>query len=683
MRGLSLSTGWTVVCALIAMGCLRAAYGADSESIPRAGRPATTLTVLDTTGLAPDERLCAVSVQGLVNRKKPRIWLKGVAGDDHWLGVLRGRGLVREVRQCGSLTELMTEYRSEISGLVITDPELVLSVNIATMIAAVRGFAIASPELAPRLPIPVKADLRGRWANQDEALRWAYKNLWPSMSRAALAWACPGERFHCERDYYIQNKLWLLWINSAEDEGKLGCNRAVEMLWTEKILKQTPGNIPVFGFPANGHGFHGIGEMGGTTIASAYGKYNVCSNLNTNLSVHSGYPSARLKQKPVTAPEFDATKAYVAFVLSDGDNLLTWNSYYLSVWKQRPADRPAISWTIGPVAAVVMPEIVRWYYQNAVPGDTFIADHSGAGYMYPAIWGAALGDRSLEAGYIRLTARLCDMLDIRTVALHDYLGTSFRHLQAYESNWPGLVAILADYTRRRSLTASWPNYRLPGGLPVMHAVVSFNDSTEREKRISSVVDDIREAAGSRPAFLNAFLVNWHYGPDDCAEIMRRLGSDFVAVAPEVLSKLAAGRVAQVRADPNAALSAWAHTRRTNRVDTHAATRFENARYACDGDLNTYWDEDDGASEYRLILDFPDRQRVGRIELVGYQHEHYAPKSLDIVCDGRKVVTIDDLRYTDNLADIHVPRAACRRMELRIFRWYGGSPGIREVRVFED
>lgn len=217
----------------------------------------------------------------------------------------------------------------------------------------------------------------------------------------------------------------------------------------------------------------------------------------------------------------------------------------------------------------------------------------------------------------------------------------------------------------------------------MHAMVSFNDSPEREKRISTAVDKIRDAARTRPAFVNAFLVNWHYGPDECAEIMNRLGSDYVAVAPEVLARLAAGRLVRIQSERNAALSAWVHTRRTNRVDTHAATRFENARYACDGDLNTYWDEDDVASEYGLILDFPDKQRVGRIELVGYQHEHYAPKSFDIICDGRKVFTVRDLRYTDNVARIPVPEAACRRMELRIFGWHGGSPGIRELRVFED
>jgi hypothetical protein len=630
--------------------------------------------------MSPDERLFAASVQGLVNRKQPRLYLNSADTDLFWLDVLKERKLVKGARECAGLQQLAEMYKDELGGLVVTDPKLTITVNIATIVSAVKGLAIATPSLAEHLPLPIGMDLRGKWKTEDEAYQWAYDRFWRSMNHGALSWAYPGEDYHLERDYLVQNKIWPVWICGKIDGAQGGSSAKVERFWTDKVMSETPGNIPIFGFPYAGENV-GIGEMGGTTIASAYAKYNVCTSINPNLSVHSGYPPAKVKLRRTPEPRFDSSKAYVAFILSDGDNLLTFNGSHLPLWKQRPANRPPVCWSIGPAAAIVMPEIVRWYYRTALPGDTFITDVSGAGYMYPAIYGQKYSNRSLLSDYARFTAELSKMMDIRTLALHDFMGTMAPHYEVFASEWPDLVGIFADYTRRTGMTQMRAGYKLQGGVPVLHALVGFDISPDREVRITKAVEDIRKATKSRPAFVNAFMVNWVSDPDECAEIMKRLGDGYVTVSPETLASFAAARVPDAPPERNLALTAW-----VSNPDNHdpclPVDPIMNDRFLCDGNTDTYWDETHDAGDYLLRLDFMHECAPKRMEIVGYQQENFAPKSFDIICDGKVVQKVEDLRYHDNLAVIDLPGVPCTRLELRIRTWYAGSPAIRELRVYE-
>ncbi len=106
------------------------------------------------------------------------------------------------------------------------------------------------------------------------------------------------------------------------------------------------------------------------------------------------------------------------------------------------------------------------------------------------------------------------------------------------------------------------------------------------------------------------------------------------------------------------------------------------RYACDGLEATYWDEKDNAGEYRLRLDLERASRPRVMELVGFRQEEFAPRSFEVLSDGKVLKTVTDLRYRDNLARVQLPGKPCRRLELRITAWYGGSPAIRELRLYE-
>lgn len=671
---------YTFFLALLFLAMNAIAFAGIVPPISRSSKPSKTLTVVNVRNMPPAERLFAVSVQGIVNRTIPRIFIDSWDSDIFWLDVLKERRLVTQTVSCDDIKSLADMYRNEIKGLVVTDPQLRISVNIATMIAATDKVAIASPDLIQRLNIPVKFDLRGKWATETEAYEWAYQNLWPRMNPKALSWTDPGEAYHLERDYLIQHKIWLVWISGPIDNGTGGADIKTETQWTEKIMRETPGNIPIFGFPSNGENV-GIGEMGGTTLASYYGKYNVCTSLNPNLSVHSGYPPTSLKPQKPAIVELKSDKVYIAFILSDGDNLLTFNGYHLASWKQRPADRPPISWSIGPAAALLMPEIIRWYERTLVPGDTFIADVSGAGYMYPAIYGEKLGDTGLLKDYAGYTAKLSRMLGVNTLALHEFMGTKPKHDEVFAKEWPELKGIFSDYTRVYGRGQDQALFKLRGGVPVIHAGIGFNISTDKETRISSAVSDIRKISRRRPAFVNGFMINWYTDPEGIAEIMRRLGDNYVAVSPEVLAGFAAKYALPWKESANLAINAMVDS--PDQLGPGLDVTDElNTRNACDDGFGSYWDDVDGGPEYRLRLKFKTPVKASRMEITGFEHEDHAPKSFDIICDGKLLKTVKDFKYNNNLAVIPLGRVEFKTVELRIFAWYGGSPAIRELQLFK-
>ncbi len=128
--------------------------------------------------------------------------------------------------------------------------------------------------------------------------------------------------------------------------------------------------------------------------------------------------------------------------------------------------------------------------------------------------------------------------------------------------------------------------------------------------------------------------------------------------------------------PNLALGAKAsspdgHDSQGPRLDAHAI----------DGKEDTYWDETDGHPLYRLRLDFKEPTQVSAISLMGWAHHNFSPRTFEIVCDDKVVRTVADAVYTDNRLIVSFPRTECASLELRITRHYGGSPGIRELGVF--
>jgi type 1 glutamine amidotransferase len=101
----------------------------------------------------------------------------------------------------------------------------------------------------------------------------------------------------------------------------------------------------------------------------------------------------------------------------------------------------------------------------------------------------------------------------------------------------------------------------------------------------------------------------------------------------------------------------------------------------DGNLDTYWDEENGKPLYRLRLTFDQPTTIATIAITGYKHHYAAPRDFSVSCDGKATATLTGIEYTDNHVLIDVPETTCTVLELEITGYYGPSPGVRELEVY--
>lgn len=152
------------------------------------------LEVIELEGAPGELRLLSASLQGIVNRNEPRIYLfePSDEGKETWLKDLK---LPYEVH-ADPLT-LVARFKAELKGMVIYDSDMPDSVNVATTLAGQKDALVVSPELAAKLAaapyeLAVLDDLRGRFKNRLEAYTWQYEHLWKSANRKLVVGLSPG-----------------------------------------------------------------------------------------------------------------------------------------------------------------------------------------------------------------------------------------------------------------------------------------------------------------------------------------------------------------------------------------------------------------------------------------------------------------------------------------------------------
>src|SRR5271165_6026790 len=113
------------------------AQSASSIVCPKASTPARKLSVFDLrelTSYAAEFRLTLHCLQGLVNRRQPRLYLIEDHYDELWLDWMRERGDIDEAERL-EIGAVFARFLPEVSSMYVTDPAIPASVNVATMLA--------------------------------------------------------------------------------------------------------------------------------------------------------------------------------------------------------------------------------------------------------------------------------------------------------------------------------------------------------------------------------------------------------------------------------------------------------------------------------------------------------------------------------------------------------------------
>ena len=510
---------------------LLALCGPAAALCPRGAAPAATLYSADLRGLAIEEQLFFSSLQGITAQKQPRIYYLRDNGpsDSEWAAYYREKGYIRQLIPLEPW-ELAARFRGELKGAAVWDPGLTSTVNAACAAAGAEALAVCTPELADRLNIPVKLDLRGRFSTDREVYEWMWKKYGGSFSRQALCSLEPMAAGAWLRDYTIQHRIFTFWVRSGScgiPGGRPGDEDAMQT-----IMARFPSNIPVLGFWQAGDADEGLTEYGGLIFAGRTGKYTVVSDWTPNLSVHSGIRArGPFRQSPPRRLKYDPAKKYVMVTqYESGDCPWYWLRLQKANWLQKERGSFPMNWCLGPRTAELMPGVLEWFYANSAGSDCFFCAMSGAGYTMPRYF--APEDPGARRAFLRDTVRDMKRLDLSVISLHtDHWYSEPEPAEAYGeyAELKGVKAVLADFGRNETLPPE--RYaELCGSVPLFHTQNRW-DMHETPETLT------RDILGAKGQFISVMALSWTLDPAKIYKALSALPPEYLIVRCDEMADL--------------------------------------------------------------------------------------------------------------------------------------------------
>lgn len=391
-------------------------------------------------GLTTAQRYVLASIEGVVNKDGPRVYVVDSTASAEWLPILNAtpyhgtlvpltsfadvvaryvdagyfhgvvtfngadpteaniasplsgihRALLVPARVLPALTASLPGYFSTSAGAVPRPAD-----KTATMVPVIDSATnpAPGPAAAPALPLPVlvnvTAALEGR-TSRVARYQYALDHYYPLANHSAFALFGGGAPKNL-RSFIIANNLFTLWqplyvhTDVPNDWGapSLDPDPPAERAFFEAFLAATPPNIPIYGYMWP----DGANEGVVIRLISAANKFLIPSDWIENLPFLDQMrlpTNATLAPPPPETPARAlASKTYVTAVWSDGDNIQYVYGFMKQVlWDADDVAHGAVptGWTVNPSLVDLAPMVLKYYYDSATPHDCFVAGLSGKGY---------------------------------------------------------------------------------------------------------------------------------------------------------------------------------------------------------------------------------------------------------------------------------------------------------------
>jgi hypothetical protein len=505
------------------------------------------LDVYDLRSASYEVQLSVATLVGLINRPQPRVYLISRHDDFFWLDkVLAAIPYdISSLAEKAILEALLTSYRKSVQGLIIYDPELSDSINIATMLAGQQNAIIVSPTQAPEFQhppyeLPLLADLRTyKWRNRLQAYRWAQQHLFTNTSRRLVAGLDPRIAVAI-RPFLVATRTFIYWLDPLNILPNPRAALMSERSLMQQILHAFSPEVAHLGwFIYEGPGVTLTSESALPVFASDY-----FSNLEvwTSIEPASSFPTS-LAAEP--AEQEIMPKVYLSFTLSEGDNLQYIQERMLHLWQDSARGSVPLGWTISPTLLQAAPGMAAYYAGTATFNDEFVAGPSGAGYMYPSRWPPVHLPAFLQrTGYLMqqmnlavlevLDSNFCQDLRLFLRALFTGSGLALIKSDLQQR----FVEILSPFAVHGLLSgagqgnASWT---IISGVPVYQNLGIAGSITEALTMIKRATS----ANSRRPYFLNLYVLAWQMTPSDLQQVVQQLGSEYEVVTPTTLLSMLA------------------------------------------------------------------------------------------------------------------------------------------------
>jgi hypothetical protein len=453
------------------------------------------------------------SLKGIVNKTKPRIFsYEGDAFAEGPYTWLQSLGL--SWNEPADKWSLITKYRNELSGLIVYDPAQIHTVNLATMLAKSRGALIASPSLLSRLTaapynLPILLDLRGQFTSKLQVYQTIYNTYWPTLDHRLLIGLNPEVHKAALREYATALGAAVIWLDP---------NVPAESTLLNSFLSSMPAGSNVMGWWPE--------EAPGVQRASQYGIATIASDWCANLTMHSGTPRT-VNIKPVPPKPALQNKLYVAFILSDGDNLQYIEHLMRKLWNNPDRGSVPMGWTLSPAMLDAMPGALNFFHQTATNNDNLISGPSGYGYAYPNSW----PNQSLLNQFVAKTEDYNRRAGFRVITIWNTItgGINQNVGQAFASYAPTLLGLTAQNTGG-GLTIY--NNSLPG------MALSCNYCTGEQAMKDHIASASAGWNGSSPRFIIIQAQPWtDVKPTNFKNVANSLNANYVVVRPDHIFQL--------------------------------------------------------------------------------------------------------------------------------------------------
>jgi len=489
--------------------------------------PAPTIRSLDMSAasLSDEERVMFCTLQGIINRTRPRIILYNHNEEAQSLWPT-AHGLNSRISAVSTSTPytLVKLFKGEIKGLVLYSNERCNHyTNLAVTIAGLDRLLPVTAEIRAKLvanglDFPVVEDLTSLTMSTALAVyNYLYTNYWSRCNHRLLISERPTIPY--VHDIAAACGSACVWLDPRVSG---------ERTLLDRMLKDlTPGRDIVMGWYPE--------ERSGVGEATKYGLSTVPGDFFENASIYSAVNKA-VKIPPVPKRPKLENKVYAAVYISDGDNIQYCQHAMAKIFEQSGRGKMAMNWTISPALVDFSPSMLNYYYNKASVNDCFVSGPSGLGYAMPFNGlGSDGGVYFTSSGpvltpYIKLTQRYIEKAGLRVITIWDNISTAQR--KAFANNCPYLYGLtINDYERQ--------NGRLPyavqsGWLPIAPQFPCYRGD------IDGITDffnrDIKNFTGSAPMFVTGQADVWNLGPDKLIALKDRLNA------------LSPGNVNIVRAD---------------------------------------------------------------------------------------------------------------------------------------
>jgi len=310
--------------------------------------------VLDPKALSPAENVLAQSLQGLVDRNAPLIWFQT---DGIQAAVFSDLQQSSQTLPLNDVWTLVGRFRSKIKGGILCKIGT-HSLNIADSLCGPMDALAVDESLkdaAEKHGLPILLDARDM--TEEQAFD-KYRKLFKKGIVVEQAIDKPANL----RDFAIKHEAFVMDADSP---------------FRKKVVGAMGPGALVFGWGRDEYQWiSDISEAGGTGVAADW-----CLNLSALETI-----PAKI-QAPILKPAANEDHVrYVAFVLTDGDNIqwVTGGFATDSKWYGSPLrGKFPMTWEMSPLLAKFAPAVLEKIYSMATPDDDFVTGVGLPGYMFP------------------------------------------------------------------------------------------------------------------------------------------------------------------------------------------------------------------------------------------------------------------------------------------------------------